>query len=150
MEGHLIGGGELDPKGLAGRVVLVEFWATWCQPCIAEIPNIRHTYEKYHAAGFEVVAISVDDDRALVERFLRATNIPWPVVCGQSADDAGMRHPMVRKNAPWIRCRAVFLSTEGARLRPLDVRGEPLAAAVELLLDDAAGRGCRSIDPVCW
>ncbi len=133
VEGHLIGGGELDPKGLAGRVVLVEFWATWCQPCVAEIPNIRDAYVKYHPAGFEVVAISVDDDRALVERFLRNNDIPWPVVCGQSADDSGMRHPMVRKCAVDSVPRS-FLVDRTGKVAALDVRGEPLAAAVERLL----------------
>ena len=80
LEGRLIDGTAFDPQTLAGKVVLVDFWATWCGPCVAEIPNIREQYDKYHAAGFEVVGVSLDDDRAAVAEFVAAKEIPWPVI----------------------------------------------------------------------
>lgn len=80
VEGRLIDGTGFDPRTLAGKVVLVEFWATWCGPCVAEIPTIRALYDKYHAAGFEVVGISLDNDRAAVADFVAAKEIPWPVI----------------------------------------------------------------------
>ncbi len=80
LEGTLIDGTAFDPRTLTGKVVLVDFWATWCGPCVAEMPNIRAQYDKYHAAGFEVVGVSLDDDRAAVADFLQAKEIPWPVI----------------------------------------------------------------------
>ena len=56
--------------GLKGKVVFVNFWATWCAPCVAEFPDIVKLYEKYHARGLEVVAVSFDMDAPSAVPFL--------------------------------------------------------------------------------
>jgi peroxiredoxin len=61
-----------------GKVVLVDFWATWCPPCLRELPNTLKVYEKYHDKGFEIVGISMDDDRAQLEKFIKDQKIAWP------------------------------------------------------------------------
>ena len=73
---------DLDGKPLAlanfkGRVVLVDFWATWCGPCVAELPNVQAAYTKYHAKGFEIIGISLDQDRDKLTAFLKEKDIPW-------------------------------------------------------------------------
>ena len=68
IKGTLLNGQPFDQKTLAGKVVLVDFWATWCGPCVAEIPNVLEEYEKYHDKGFEVVGISLDQDRQALEK----------------------------------------------------------------------------------
>ncbi|MFM7244873.1 MAG: TlpA family protein disulfide reductase [Planctomycetaceae bacterium] len=80
INGALLGGGTFDQKSLAGKVVLVDFWATWCGPCVAEIPNMLEQYEKYHDKGFEVVGISLDEEKDKVDAFVADKKIPWPII----------------------------------------------------------------------
>jgi len=61
---------------LRGKVVLVDFWATWCAPCVAEMPNVQKALDAHRDAGFEVLLISVDDDKAKVESFVKRRPLP--------------------------------------------------------------------------
>jgi len=80
ISGDLVDGKPFDLKSLSGKIVLVDFWATWCGPCVAEIPNMLEQYEKYHAKGFEVVGISLDEDKEKVDAFIAEHKIPWPII----------------------------------------------------------------------
>ena len=64
-------------ESLRGKYVLVDFWATWCAPCIAELPRLKAAYEKYHPSGFEVVGVSLDESRTDVVDFVRARGMTW-------------------------------------------------------------------------
>jgi cytochrome c biogenesis protein CcmG/thiol:disulfide interchange protein DsbE len=79
-------GKSLDLKGLAGKVVVVNFWATWCPPCRAEIPGMQEVYEKYKTKGLEIVGVSLDRDGwNVVNPFLQKTKMTYPVVMGDAA-----------------------------------------------------------------
>jgi thiol-disulfide isomerase/thioredoxin len=70
---------------LRGKVVLIDFWATWCGPCCAEVPNVVAAYRKYHDKGFEVLGISLDNDKSTLLAFAKSHDMPWPQ-CLDGAD----------------------------------------------------------------
>ncbi|MFO0923226.1 MAG: TlpA disulfide reductase family protein [Pirellulales bacterium] len=73
-------GTEVDfPKSYAGKIVMLDFWATWCGPCIGEIPHMKEAYEKHHEAGFEILGISFDQEGMAekVQAFLKDKELPW-------------------------------------------------------------------------
>ena len=71
-------GQSIDLSQLKGKVVLIDFWATWCGPCVGEVPKVTAAYEKFHSQGFEVIGISFDKDRARLEQFIKENGMPWP------------------------------------------------------------------------
>jgi thiol-disulfide isomerase/thioredoxin len=73
-----IDGRKVDVQKLKGKVVLVDFWATWCGPCMGELPHVVETYNKYHDKGFEIVGISLDTSKAALEGVLEKYKMTWP------------------------------------------------------------------------
>ena len=68
----------LSNATFAKKVVLIDFWATWCAPCMAEMPNIHATYEKFHDQGFEILSINIDDKPGRSQAMRKAGKFPMP------------------------------------------------------------------------
>jgi peroxiredoxin len=75
-----VDGGAHDLARYKGRVVLVNFWATWCEPCRQEMPSIQRLRERFRGKPFDVLAINVDEPDARVRRFLEETQLDLPVL----------------------------------------------------------------------
>jgi peroxiredoxin len=73
-----VDGREVDLAQMRGKVVLVDFWATRCGPCVAELPRVKAAWEKFHAQGFEVIGISCDTDKKELEDYVKKRGISWP------------------------------------------------------------------------
>jgi len=73
-------GKPLSLESMKGKVVLIDFWATWCGPCMAELPNVLATYKKYHDKGFEILGISLDraEDEQKLKDTMAAKGMTWP------------------------------------------------------------------------
>jgi thiol-disulfide isomerase/thioredoxin len=70
----------LDLASLAGRVVLVNFWATWCEPCEREMPAMERLYQRLPRDRFELVAVAIGDDEAKVAEFQKRYSLTFPIV----------------------------------------------------------------------
>jgi len=80
-----IDGRKVDLQSMRGKVILVDFWATWCQPCLQELPKIKEAYQRLHSKGFEVVGISLDMQKEALLALVEKEGLAWP----QFFDDSG-------------------------------------------------------------
>lgn len=72
----------LKTSAFKGKVLLVNFWAAWCGPCTAEVPEFLAMRKKYQAQGFEIVGVSIDDDEHELRSFVAKSGIDYPIVIG--------------------------------------------------------------------
>jgi len=123
-------GRPLSVGAYKGKVVLVDFWATWCPLCCAEMPNVISVYKKYHDQGFEVIGISMDDDRTNLDTFLKdQAGMDWP----QYFDGKGRDGKLVARYGINGIPFNLLIGPDG-KIIGRRLMGDDLAAAVETAL----------------
>jgi peroxiredoxin len=121
-----VDGKQVDLTKMRGKVVLVDFWATWCRPCRDEVPNVVAAYKKYHEKGFEVVGVSLDEDKDAMLAYTKEQGMTWP----QHFDGKGE----VSSRYGIQSIPAMWLVDKKGMIRSTEARGEQLTALIEKLL----------------
>ncbi len=141
MKFTAVDGREVDLEKLRGKVVLIDFWATWCGPCMAEVPHLRKMYEQYHDQGFEIVGISFDGapdasnpsaeqkSADMLRAFVKQKGMLWPNYYDGKAWGNEMGKKYAVKGLP-----TKFLLGKDGLLVGLNLHGEALESKVRELL----------------
>jgi thiol-disulfide isomerase/thioredoxin len=109
-----------------GKVVLLDFWATWCGPCRQELPNVIATYQKHHSEGFEIIGVSLDSERDKLDSFLKQEDgMTWP----QYYDGQQWNNKLAVQYGVEAIPFALLIGPDG-KIIGKDLRGDDLEAAV--------------------
>lgn len=126
-------GQEITLQELRGKIVLVNFWATTCSGCIAEMPHLIETYNRYHKAGFELVAVAMEyDPPNHVANYAEKNKLPFPVALDLQGEAAAAFNDV--KLTP----TAFVIDQNGRIVR--NVVGELDFKALHAMLDEQLGR----------
>ena len=124
-------GRPVDLSQMKGKVVLIDFWATYCVPCVEAIPQLKETYEKFHSRGFEIVGISADKDEKALKNFVQQHELPWPEYFERQGSENKFNAEFVIDTIPTL-----WLVDKKGNLHETSVAFPDLQGKVEKLLTD--------------
>ncbi len=112
-----------------GKVLLLDFWATWCAPCRAEMPNVKRVYATYNSKGFDILGISMDNNRQALDNYLRDQDVKWRQVYDGRGWQSEIGQLYAISSIP-----STFLIDKKGKIRYRNLRGDDLEKAVKVLL----------------
>ncbi len=119
------------PQDYKGKVVLLDFWAVWCNPCRMEMPNVIKTYDELHKKGFEIIGVSLDNEREKFQGYVRDNKLEWPQLYDGKFWMSEYAKLYAVNSIP-----ATFLVDKKGIIRFKNLRGEKLREAVVELLGE--------------
>jgi thiol-disulfide isomerase/thioredoxin len=141
VSGITLTGTKYDIQAHRGRVVLVDFWATWCPPCRQELPHLKQLYERYHEDGFDIVGVSLDKSRDTLAAFVKEEDLPWPQIISNEPDERGWQNPLIYRYMVQAIPYTLLVDRKGIIVASA-LRGADLEDAVEKLM--AGGKPSKS------
>lgn len=137
LTGETLGGEKFDIQDYKGKVVLVQFWASWCTYCLQEMPHIRQAYNTYRDRGFEVVGVNLDDSAGRAREIVVDSKLPWPQLFSSDPAALGMQNPVAVYYGINSIPQCILVDREG-KVITLQARGGALEAALEKLFPSTA------------
>jgi len=122
-------GDPLSLEKLRGKIVLLDFWATWCKPCLYEMPHVKKIWEKYGGDNFVIIGVSLDSKLNALEEYLKREGITWP----QFYDGGGWNNKVSRLYQVSSIPHTVLIDQDGI-IRAVGLRGGSLSSKIGDLL----------------
>lgn len=119
-------------EDFAGKFLIVDFFASWCQPCLSEVPRLKKHAAKYKDKGLEVLAISLDESREGLDKYLASAELPWQVIHDNAAD------PLERLQLKFgiAALPTVLLLNKEGTVVSLEARGAELDRLMEMIFEE--------------
>jgi thiol-disulfide isomerase/thioredoxin len=134
-----VSGDDVSLEKLKGKIVLLDFWATWCGPCREEMPAVKEIWKKYRGDQFVILGISLDRDRGALNRYLSQEGITWPQVYDRAGDQSSLSRMYGVRGIP----HTVLIDQDGI-VRAVGLRGGSLSSKVGELIKKLSKQAART------